>query len=652
MTEKYDKHENMIRKNGGNKTFTIKSVSGQVMYTGLAKSKARFIEQLVSEGKDLSYANLSGLKLRNCNLRDAQMSHAIFHGTDLRGTDFTDAQLRYADFSPLSYRRKKVHTHSGEQALSMLRAHDLKKNMDSIRYRFLYGNDIPKEKLEELATNSVEDDLEISPVLMMGANFERANLNGAVLKSVNASGAGFISSFLNGAKVIDSNFSHISGHRSSWMYADVNNSNFSSSNMMNADFYGGRLVNNDFLGTNFDHAVLQSSHGSSVRPIIESHLHDRTENAIFVGSKTDSDTVIPDSMMALKRDNNFNKLFGRIRWVGSTFVGAFLADKGLEFVHENCSEFMHRANAHPTISMTIMIGAFSGVALLIKEMASDFTKDHMRELANCVAYKGRELMMSAKKTIRNKLDIVALMGNKKAMEPLRLALDGVSELSKKKGFFSTIKDFMLRDVGRVILCDRQHLALTMRYLSMRRRDDYPINNDITLVRCNAKNTDEHDASAPCLLRFSKDGKMTAVWPHDEYHHILVRYDKRGHITECVNEYGEEVPHNCFGYGDGVMTRLQNVNMFERFLLNQEKDLVSFRYDTRTHNIKRGRKGSILVFSNHDGLLDNMSGQPSLLTMKENGAKGKSVHFRHGGLDTKFHPKGSPPPILDEPSFKL
>ena len=50
------------------------------------------------ENASLSYADLSGCKLRSANFRGANLSYANFVGADLRDADFTGAKIDNTNF--------------------------------------------------------------------------------------------------------------------------------------------------------------------------------------------------------------------------------------------------------------------------------------------------------------------------------------------------------------------------------------------------------------------------------------------------------------------------------------------------------------------------------------------------------------------------
>ena len=55
------------------------------------------LDDLDFSGFDLSYANLTGTKMRGCGLRGTNFHHAILSATELRGADFTKANLCATD---------------------------------------------------------------------------------------------------------------------------------------------------------------------------------------------------------------------------------------------------------------------------------------------------------------------------------------------------------------------------------------------------------------------------------------------------------------------------------------------------------------------------------------------------------------------------
>jgi len=72
----------------------ILSIDGVVLYEDkTVSSMGRLVEQAVSSGIHLEYANLRGAYLASTNLNSAKLRGADLTGTSLRGCD-----LRYADF--------------------------------------------------------------------------------------------------------------------------------------------------------------------------------------------------------------------------------------------------------------------------------------------------------------------------------------------------------------------------------------------------------------------------------------------------------------------------------------------------------------------------------------------------------------------------
>ena len=90
-------------------TYTIKSILGDTMHSGDAKTFAEFVEHNKANltwanltwanlcGADLNGANLSGVDLNGANLSRANLTWANLRGANLSGANLSEANLRGSD---------------------------------------------------------------------------------------------------------------------------------------------------------------------------------------------------------------------------------------------------------------------------------------------------------------------------------------------------------------------------------------------------------------------------------------------------------------------------------------------------------------------------------------------------------------------------
>ena len=79
----------------------------KVLFQGHYYTTRECIESAISHGIDLSYINLRGFDIRNCDLNGAIMRHADLRYANARGVKFANADLTSADFMGI-----KVHPHA------------------------------------------------------------------------------------------------------------------------------------------------------------------------------------------------------------------------------------------------------------------------------------------------------------------------------------------------------------------------------------------------------------------------------------------------------------------------------------------------------------------------------------------------------------
>ena len=197
--------------------------------------------------------------LRDANLADFILSAASLAGADLSGTKMVDIDLREANLSAAFLVRADLsgaslhETHLSDADLSA--AHLVGADLRGAK---LDGADLRATMLNGAnlsGANLVLADL--SGAFLTGANLSRAslyeaNMNGAILNGANLNRANLIGAKLRGAQLIEADTGPVDLSKAKLRETDLSRANFGGANLRGADLSGANLSGVNLSGARYD----------------------------------------------------------------------------------------------------------------------------------------------------------------------------------------------------------------------------------------------------------------------------------------------------------------------------------------------------------------------------------------------------------------
>jgi uncharacterized protein YjbI with pentapeptide repeats len=211
-------------------------------WKGAAPTEEQILEELQGD-RDLSGADMSGMRLTGLNFKNANLDSADMSDSELVSVDFTGANLYDASFTGANLR----------------------------------GADLREATFDFANFNKANlTDADLSGTNINGATFTEANLSGANLNRANISNTWFNRANLTGANLSETSGQGVSG--ASFNEADLTNANlagagfgrssftgtqFIRANLENVDFTESRISDSDFTDANLTDAKFPDDTGES-----------------------------------------------------------------------------------------------------------------------------------------------------------------------------------------------------------------------------------------------------------------------------------------------------------------------------------------------------------------------------------------------------
>lgn len=203
-------------------------------------------------GKDMSGDDLSGLDLSNARLADANLTGANLHGVKLVGADLTGADLSSTNLTGTWIMRANF-------TRASLRGATMKTVVTSMGM----------ENTREQAATFVDADLSGASITVHFSfdDMRRANFSHADMTVVMANQSmGLLRTEFNSANLQGANFSDAGLGHVTFRFAKLQGARFNGADLTDTDFTGAYLTGADFTGaklkdTNFDSAILADVKG-------------------------------------------------------------------------------------------------------------------------------------------------------------------------------------------------------------------------------------------------------------------------------------------------------------------------------------------------------------------------------------------------------
>jgi hypothetical protein len=539
----------------------VLDLKGDVLHLGDAKSLRGFIEKLVASGENLDGANLRGLDLSGLVLDKMVARGACFDGADLRGS-----QLRDADLTSSTFR-------------------SFRPGPDVVKFSRLDGCN---------AEGAVFDHSDLTEASFGGARMARASVKHAVIDRTS--------------------FTDVTGSSMSFIFASGSGSDFGGARLVNADWAYCRLVEPNFKGANLSHWAFGGK-TEDRQDELSVHLPDRTRGATIIAGAYDRDTVFASTVPKFRADARTSR-FTRMAIAASTMIGLVAAT---QFAEPYVSIASH-ALGDAGLGAVAVVGTVSAIQFA-QHTAVDWMRDKTGDALAAMARQVRRTVSEMERRGAERLGLVCAMARDNSIEPLRLALAAKAPEAKERGIWSLFKSFV-SDIGHVIVCDRQHLALALGTLALHNKVGMPLPHDVTIIRQDYLTKQQADG-APQALRFLRDGRSVAVWIVDGTT-VTVRYNTEGVFESCWDAHGHAVEPTATGLPVDALLHVEAAIMLENAAL-ADHGLGAFRYPRETCELRDGHNGSILVRGRSDRLIGNPEPrQPAII-----GLHGEQEMVHHG-----------------------
>lgn len=445
------------------------------------------------------------------------------------------------------------------------------------------------------------EDVSLVKVRAQGANFDLASMSGITAEDSDFTGCSMVFANLRHARLSRSVFEGVSAASCRLSESTQKNCSWDKSDMHNADFRDAEVIECSFKGTDLRHRAFGGLPKEEMERL-SAHLPNRTAGANVVGCTYSKDTLFADTVPAMKADNRSTSMTRAGLWAAST-LGVVT---GVEKAFEAVSELGHVMNMGHLAAGGIIV-VVSALTLL-KESVIENIRERMSKglgnLINAIRTHGAEINERSGR----KLDLVILVGRSMSLEPIRMALSARETDARRAGIWSVFSTFVT-GMGKVILCDRRHLAMAMATLCSAREKGFRLKEDITFLHCEHGC---HGSPSPCVMHLRVNGSSSAAWKLSDGEYVIASYSSDGSLLHADDGNGHEIPLSSLP--PHAIARASAMLAFEAAML-ETHGLGSFHYNSTTHRVEEGRKGALLVRRRSNGRIGNKDGQPAIVPLE-------------------------------------
>lgn len=466
---------------------------------------------------------------------------------------------------------------------------------------------------------AVLDGAQLDDADLRGASLRHASINHASLKGVQAQGlnaehslfhgvdlrpseklssrfdgARLAYSELCGALIDHASFENAGLSRTSFAHAKGRKTSFVNASLHDADFSYSVLI-----GCSFKKAQITASTRMSA-----AHLPDRTRGMTCVNNAF-SQAVMDVTTPAFQSDHRWSRALKYLAWGVATAPIAFTS-------HMLPIHHVQGPSGYGVVSdvlqSTATVVVVTGLAIAMKEFVVEHIRDWVEEKFEDLHVGMRRAYDEAWKLGANLKEMVAASIFGPGLRAVRAGLKATRARYKHEGGYAGVTE-VEGSRGKMIFCDRRHLALALESISAG-RSRHRLEGDLVVVRRGSSRID-----APAIVRYRADGGTSMAWVEGTAVAKTVEFDIEGAMIAFTGDVS-------------MKSELSTVlDQFEAAMLDDHA--VNLSYPRRTHELRAGRDGSVLVFRSADGRPDNPQG-PALLTID-----GTSRNFRNGGeaIDT-------------------
>ena len=555
-------------------SFVIQRTDGSIAFQGKAKSKEKLLARCIRKYRGKQVANAP-----NKNpFGNLMLDDFNFHFLDLSGIDLTGSTFRGS--------------------------------------KILAG--------EVNGCNFTDCDFTDARISLFGVNtvFKRAKLENSDISNSVLRSPDFTDAIISSTKAQNMELT-----RPKFDYALVRSSDMSSAKIVDPSLFDSKFTQVNFSNASFLSTELSGVHGPQRLMVPE--LSPLTKGSIFLcctyaGSKIDK------RFSAIRRD----RISGYVADIAMTFASAVFTGLAIEHTMEYLKPWLD--NEH---SKTI----FGGVALIagttfLREIATDKLKENVRSVMTKVWRAGRDMTMRCVQTGMDIWDVVSVVGSKKGMGPLKMAIQAEISKNGSKSKMALLTDIVKSGVKgesiQIITCESKYVARALEALTRFYHKKNNRHDDINIVLCNSQNTHNH-SNVPCSLTLGRDGDMTAVWfKQDDISNKLVReavvkYNSDGLVIEAAGEKDAMLSPKeveALGASDGKALLKSFIKEVIQEPSLKERGVV---FDLETNYVDVANNGDFSIRKVSKNIIDNKYG-PAIYSGSQPASR---IFFREGKMMT-------------------
>lgn len=542
------------------------NTSGQRLFTSTGRSRERALVAEIAKRrkKGENPVDLRGISLKNVNLQGHSLKNIDFTGACLDGSDLRRSEL----------------------------------NGSILRSASLMG-------------------VNLSAAEAFRADFSMAEIVNATMTSFTATGSRFIGTTIDsclayGMVAKSCDFSRARINEVDWHVAQLSGSQWAYVTMTRTNLKGAHLGATTDRYDRLSDALVTAVATQSV-------------GAHFVGCQYDDTTIYNKALMPeMARDQKLS----RIARIGIMLPTAYATIKLFEAMHDTVSENVRDLMEHALPAAVSghlspwLVSSGAGVAIaagffLASDLSAEGVKDYLTDKFVDGWNKVRNVLTRLKHRMGDIGELLVILGKNRTLKPLKLAMEVRRDTA---GFHTMFKGDTFGKAGTAIICDRRTFARALYTVGQARKGLMRSDDDVTIIHahshhakmCRTDGLQCAHAEAPCVVNIAPRGDISAVWVTDAGQHIRAFYKMgaQGEFEPPVYVDGDnaalndaEIPERC---------RLSCQDMlacFEESIAGviHLKNGQAFSYDIKTHSVREGANGEILVTRNSDGALDNSLG---------------------------------------------
>lgn len=369
-----------------------------------------------------------------------------------------------------------------------------------------------------------------------------------------------------------------------------------------ASFRDARLFDVAFSFGTFVNCAFDGAKLATTTQIAPAHLPDRTAWTTVANCTFDA-AEIDATVPAFVRDHRWAKALRALAYTASS-VAICLSMHQLN-IDDHFSAFGNLLKNGTTLLLA------TGAVVVMKDLIADHSRNFVEHHLSDADRWLRKTFETARRQGANLRQMVVAAVRGPGLMAVTTALHQTRQASEVRGFFSRFWQGERTGGTSVIFADRRHLAVALEALcasEVRHR----LQGDLVLI------APRPEPNTPSLVRYKVDGSISMAWVSEGGGRVgTADYDRDGNLLRA--DAGVPAEPRIEGHIRG----------FETSLL--EAHGLSLDYDRKTHEVRAGQDGSILIMNRSNRRIGNPYG-PALIK-----PDGTTADFHNGKADESNKP---------------